>query len=230
MTTTHRAIRAARALTDSPRFEIVSPGYIPFWRGGHGTGRCGNVGSVERGGSGRDAPNPPNSREQMPAPIIITPGERFDRLIAIAPARSTRPGQHWLFRCDCGTEVVRHASRVSSGIIHSCGCQHGNTKPGRRRKDGRPSPEYNSWRTIKARCTSPKHRGVRMCEAWFESFDAFLADMGPKPCRSTPSSASILMTSTAPATASGPQPQNHDRNRTQPVFPASMRRDASFER
>ena len=117
----------------------------------------------------------------MPTPIVITAGERFDHLVAVAPARSARRGQHWLFRCDCGTEVVRQASRVRSGIIRSCGCQHGNTKPGRRRKDGRPSPEYNAWRTIKARTTSPKHRGVRMCEAWFESFDAFLADMGPKP-------------------------------------------------
>jgi hypothetical protein len=49
-------------------------------------------------------------------------------------------------------------------------------------------PEYNSWRCMKQRCLNPRYaeyhyyggRGITICDRWL-SFDAFLADMGPKP-------------------------------------------------
>jgi hypothetical protein len=42
---------------------------------------------------------------------------------------------------------------------------------------------------MKARCTNPKHigfhvyggRGIRVCDAWTNDFEAFLAHVGPKP-------------------------------------------------
>lgn len=51
------------------------------------------------------------------------------------------------------------------------------------------TPEYNSWKAMRSRCLSPKHeaygrytgRGITICERWLNSFDAFLADMGPRP-------------------------------------------------
>lgn len=54
---------------------------------------------------------------------------------------------------------------------------------------GRQSLEYNSWRAMKARCGNPNHvayqhyggRGIRVCDAWQDSFKAFLLDMGPRP-------------------------------------------------
>jgi len=57
----------------------------------------------------------------------------------------------------------------------------------RRNRLKRP-PEYGSWRAMKKRCRCPKHpdykhyggRGITVCERW-NDFDAFLADMGPKP-------------------------------------------------
>jgi hypothetical protein len=51
------------------------------------------------------------------------------------------------------------------------------------------SPEYRSWRGMKTRCLNtrdhmyPKYggRGIGICDRWRDSFEAFLADMGPKP-------------------------------------------------
>jgi hypothetical protein len=58
------------------------------------------------------------------------------------------------------------------------------TKPGWAR-----SPDYNSWVSLKQRCTNPRNpayanyggRGIRVCERWAASFDAFIADIGPRP-------------------------------------------------
>ena len=49
-------------------------------------------------------------------------------------------------------------------------------------------PERSIWKNMRARCSDPKHaayanyggRGITVCQRW-ESFDSFLADMGPRP-------------------------------------------------
>jgi len=49
-------------------------------------------------------------------------------------------------------------------------------------------PEYAAWRAMRQRCMNHKHRfyhryggrGIVVCERW-DSFDNFLADMGPRP-------------------------------------------------
>jgi hypothetical protein len=55
-----------------------------------------------------------------------------------------------------------------------------------------PSPTYNSWRAMRARCNYPTHpyypnyggRGIRVCERW-RFFAHFLADMGERPAGTT---------------------------------------------
>lgn len=49
--------------------------------------------------------------------------------------------------------------------------------------------EWLAWREMRKRCSNPNRRdygryggrGIRVCPRWLRSFDAFLADMGPKP-------------------------------------------------
>lgn len=54
-------------------------------------------------------------------------------------------------------------------------------------KDNRA--EYNSWQAMRHRCRNPKHpfyhrygeRGIDVCDRWYDSFAAFLEDMGKRP-------------------------------------------------
>jgi hypothetical protein len=49
--------------------------------------------------------------------------------------------------------------------------------------------EHKIWRRIKQRCHNPRTsdypyygaKGIRMCDRWLNSFEAFYADMGPRP-------------------------------------------------
>ena len=61
--------------------------------------------------------------------------------------------------------------------------RHGHTRKGER------SGTHHTWTNMVARCTNPNRpdykfyggRGIEVCQAWRESFAAFLADMGEKP-------------------------------------------------
>lgn len=51
------------------------------------------------------------------------------------------------------------------------------------------APEFAAWRKAKDRCFNPRcptyrlygARGITVCDRWRESFEAFFADMGPRP-------------------------------------------------
>lgn len=55
--------------------------------------------------------------------------------------------------------------------------------------NGKSSPTYKTWQCMRQRCYVPafagyEHygaRGITVCDAWRDNFDAFLADMGERP-------------------------------------------------
>lgn len=129
----------------------------------------------------------------MNAPLSIE-GRRFGRLFVAGKAEVVNAETRWNCTCDCGSQIVVRGRSLTTGNTQSCGCLHREraAESGYRsatHRHGHGTREYRSWQAMKARCLKPNDkdfcrygaRGIRICLRWRESFDAFLADMGPRP-------------------------------------------------
>lgn len=102
-------------------------------------------------------------------------------------------GAKWLCRCDCGTERSVSKYDLIRGKSKNCGCVK-KAKIAARNRAGAThgktnTPEFRAWTMMKSRCYDKNQkaykdwggRGITVCERWRESFENFLADMGPRP-------------------------------------------------
>lgn len=117
-------------------------------------------------------------------------GEIFGRWSVVGSGFKKR---HVLCRCRCGTERDVYVNSLTSGLSKSCGCYKAEQTSKRRRTHGHTvngkSKEYLAWVSMIARCkyeSSTSHRdygarGIRVCEKWQKSFEAFLEDVGHAP-------------------------------------------------
>lgn len=118
-------------------------------------------------------------------------GRRFGRYVAQWPAGRRGRMIMWLCLCDCGQMRVVAGVQLSAGTSRSCGClrdelrlKHGHAKDRPER-----TTEYSTWACMIQRCINPKNpewkrygaKGVKVCERWLNSFENFLADVGPRP-------------------------------------------------
>ena len=124
-------------------------------------------------------------------------GKHYGRLTVLG--RSHGAPSTWDCRCECGSLVIVRGGNLHSGSTKSCGClrrDHAKQlkiKHGHAPKRGRPSREYRSWQAMKRRCFVSDNdnyryyggRGITVCERWKNSFENFMADMGPRPKRRT---------------------------------------------
>lgn len=123
-------------------------------------------------------------------------GQRFGRLEVLGRAAATpgNRGARWYCKCDCGSETISRSDALKNGRAKSCGCHRAemggkhvasmNTTHG-----FCGTPEYRVWRAMKDRCLNSSSssysdyggRGICVCRRWLDSFENFLADMGPRP-------------------------------------------------
>lgn len=127
----------------------------------------------------------------MPSKRTIVPGDQFGRWAILERdlSRSQSRGHHWLCRCTCGTVRTVRAFRLLSGESLSCGCLARELIAQRNQTHGLYyTAEHRAWAGMRTRCRNPKSdsydryggRGITVDSSW-DSFEQFLADMGPRP-------------------------------------------------
>jgi hypothetical protein len=120
-------------------------------------------------------------------------GSRSGRLVVLGlDGYDSAHHRRWKCRCDCG-QIVTITGYNLFGRTNSCGCLKRELTAKRmavsaRKHGGSKSPEYRAWVGMRRRCRDSgergKHwagRGIRVCEEWEKSFEAFLAHVGSRP-------------------------------------------------
>lgn len=120
-------------------------------------------------------------------------GRRFGRLTVIGRAPNKGERTMWICKCDCGNIKTIGRANLVKGTTQSCGCLHKEAVRAinKKKHGGTGSPTYIRWRSMKSRCYNPNDigyanyggRGIRVCERWLNSYEAFVADMGVVPSR-----------------------------------------------
>lgn len=112
----------------------------------------------------------------MAAEVADLAGQTIGQLTVIRRGEDSHVGgARWECRCSCGTEVLKFQWVLLKQKGHlTCGCR---------------AVEYRTWTGMLFRCSPADKanyytyygRGIRICQRWLDSFDAFYEDMGPRP-------------------------------------------------
>ncbi len=112
-------------------------------------------------------------------------GRVVGRLTVIGKSRNG-----WLCRCSCGNE--KHVSQrgLMKSETKSCGCLKRDVLKVLHRTHGMTrTRSHRIWVGMRQRCYNKNSsrfadyggRGIKICDAWRDSFEAFIADMGNPP-------------------------------------------------
>jgi hypothetical protein len=122
-------------------------------------------------------------------PIEIASGSVFGRLTVVRRVENHACGEvQYQCLCSCGAVTVVRSLLLRHGRTRSCGCLVRENKGSPPKHGMCNTGAYRSWAQMKSRCSNPRHhayasyggRGITVCDRW-QSFEAFLADMGDRP-------------------------------------------------
>jgi len=123
-------------------------------------------------------------------------GKCFGRLTVIDRAENSAKGRaRWVCRCSCGNTKTVNAAELKKGTAVSCGCRaieqcKSLAMAAKKPDSARSHPKAKHAReNMLSRCYDPADRGyknyggrgITVCDAWRNSFQSFLADMGDPP-------------------------------------------------
>lgn len=119
-------------------------------------------------------------------------GSKFGKLTAVRFDSRKGPNNYWLFKCECGNELVAPLAdvkfRSKRREIACRACAHKalaeKIKTHGHSAGGEWSPLYRTWSAMRERCTNPKQKcwhlyGGKGVKIEWASFEDFLRDMGP---------------------------------------------------
>jgi hypothetical protein len=121
-------------------------------------------------------------------------GARFEKLFVEARAENRGGNVAWHCLCDCGNRCIRASTTLQIGASKSCGCNKKEKNAGHFKRthgslSGPHAREYGIWGALKQRTGNPKAHayeryggaGIKLHPQWVDSFESFLAHIGPAP-------------------------------------------------
>lgn len=116
-------------------------------------------------------------------------GQTFMWLTVIGGLEKHRGRYKWRCQCKCGAIAYASTADLKAERVTSCGCRQAAMRQEQSEPSKSSRPEYVIWQGMKKRCyndacrswKSYGGRGIRVCDEWRDSFDAFFRDMGPRP-------------------------------------------------
>ena len=125
-------------------------------------------------------------------------GLTFGRLTAIERVGDLNGRPAYLCQCECGNKKVVRSVDIMYGKTRSCGCLRNELSAERnKRTKTKPNatkrhPLFYRWTSMRQRCNNPNNpsyhnyggRGIKVCDKWESSFNAFVQDMGMPPDKS----------------------------------------------
>lgn len=111
-------------------------------------------------------------------------GQRFCRLVAIAPTNKRTKGKNiiWECRCDCGNTAYVDSGNLKIRKNQSCGCLRKEmTSLLNKTHGGKNERLYGVWMDMRRRCNDSSMagyenyggRGIKVCDEWLHSYSIF---------------------------------------------------------